>query len=186
MSITIDNLPITYVKNYITNPNEFFDLLWTQLCWCRIENVPRKEYYCNEVQVPYTYGRGKGVRTYQPQPWHPLITYIKNKLESDLNTIFEVCFLNGYEDQSDQLGWHADDSPEMDDERPIAIVSFGVEREIWFCEQGNKSNVSKLLLNNGSLCLMKPGMQNTHFHRIPKAGFKCGARLSLTFRGYVS
>ena len=35
---------------------------------------------------------------------------------------FEVCFLNRYHDQSDHLGWHADDSPEMDDSRPIGIV----------------------------------------------------------------
>lgn len=30
---------------------------------------------------------------------------------------------NIYLVQTDQLGWHADDSPEMDDARPIGIVT---------------------------------------------------------------
>ncbi len=46
--------------------------------------------------------------------------------------------------------------------------------------------ITKLKLGHGSLCLMQPGMQDTHQHRIPKAGFQCGERISLTFRGYVS
>ena len=98
---------------------------------------------------------------------------------------FEVCFLNGYEDQKDHLGWHADDSPEMDDARPIGIISLGAEREIWFCPQDDKAAVTRIKLEHGSLCLMLPGMQDTHFHRIPKAGFVCGERISLTFRGFT-
>ena len=42
-----------------------------------------------------------------------------------------------------------------------------------------------LRLGHGSLCLMAPGMQDTWQHRIPKASFQCGERISLTFRGYV-
>ncbi len=39
--------------------------------------------------------------------------------------------------------------------------------------------------NNGSLCLMHAKMQETWQHRIPKASFSCGERISLTYRGYV-
>ena len=95
--------------------------------------------------------------------------------------------MNRYLNQRDHLGWHADDSPEMDDERPIASISLGVEREIWFKpKDGDASTVEKVKLGNGSLCLMGAGMQKEFLHRIPKAGFLCGERISLTFRGYVS
>lgn len=48
-----------------------------------------------------------------------------------------------------------------------------------------KPPVESLLLQSGSLCLMAPGMQDTHEHRIPKVGAIVGERISLVFRGYV-
>jgi alkylated DNA repair dioxygenase AlkB len=194
-------VPIEYVRKFVTDPASVFDRLWSELDWQRRDLTPRLEYYCNDFGVPYTYGRGAGVRTYEPQPYHPVILEIRENLEALTGTKFEVCFLNGYRDGSDQLGWHADDSPEMDDERPIAIVSLGARREIYFkpqhpvlykCFSGFVDPelvypVTKLWLDSGSLCLMLPGMQDTHFHRIPKSSVaNCGPRVSLTFRGYVN
>lgn len=179
------NIPINYIPNFIKDPSSLFESLKTDLSWVRRETTPRSEYYINDVSVPYTYGSGRGVREYAPQPTHPEIELIKNNLLKLTGFSYEVCFLNRYHDQSDHLGWHSDNSPEMDDSRPIAIISLGVEREIWFCPIDNTKEVSKVKLENGSLCLMLPGMQDTHLHRIPKAGFMCGERISLTFRGYV-
>lgn len=180
------SLPITYVPKFISNPDEVFESLKNDLAWVKRGSTPRLEYYFNSVNVPYVYGSGQGVREYLPQPNHKEIEKILNVLEKENESKFEVCFLNRYLNQSDHLGWHADDSPEMDDNRPIAIISLGVEREIWFCPKDDKTNVTKLKLEHGSLCLMHPGMQDTHLHRIPKASFECGERISLTFRGFVS
>lgn len=182
----MSNPPIKYLPNFISNPSQAFESLKNDLKWERRETTPRSEYYINDVSVPYTYGRGRGLREYFPQVTHPVVESIKQELNKMTGHVFEVCFLNRYHNQSDQLGWHADDSPEMDDNRPIAIVSLGVEREIWFCPQDNKNDVTKIKLQNGSLCLMEKGMQDTHFHRIPKSSSECGERISLTFRGYVS
>ena len=153
--------------------------------WKKIGSTPRREYYCNDVAVSYTYGRGAGVRTYEVQPWTPVLLAIKRATEKKLGVALEVCFLNGYEDSRDQLGWHADDSPEMDDARSIAIVSLGAAREIYFCPIADRSNIKRLKLASGSLCVMPAGMQDTHLHKIPRAGFECGPRVSLTFRGYA-
>jgi alkylated DNA repair dioxygenase AlkB len=163
-----------------------FTRLWNELAWQRRGVTPRREYYSNDIAVPYAYGKEEFSRSYEPQPWHPVMLEIRDKLQALTGTVFEVCFLNGYENNRDQLGWHADDSPEMDDARPIAIVSLGAEREIMFRPQADREAVTKLKLGHGSLCLMAAGMQDTHYHRIPKAGFECGPRISLTFRGYVS
>jgi len=177
--------PVLYDTAFLPDADTAFALLRDELAWERRDDAPRCEYYCNVIDRPYTYGQGRGRRTYQPHPWHPMITAIGEMLVKRTGVPFEACFLNRYLDQSDHLGWHADDSPEMDDARPIAIVSLGVPREIWFRRKEEPSVVEKLLLGHGTLCLMAPGMQDTWQHRIPKASFTCGERISLTFRGYV-
>ena len=181
---------VTYTPRFIEEADSMFKQLRDELAWVRRDTTPRSEYYINHHNVPYTYGRGRGMREYQPQPSHPIIDgLISGMYYVSGGTMFDVCFLNRYHDQSDQLGWHSDDSPEMDDSKPIGIISLGAEREIWFSEKDKDQKpigeVTKLLLENGSLCLMSPGMQDTHLHRIPKAGYICGERISLTFRGYV-
>lgn len=194
----MNDIPITYVPNFVAEPIKILTTLQNELEWERRVDAPRGEYYINDVGEPYTYGNGIGRRTYLPHPYHAAVLAIRKQLEEYVVTsfawskpvkpVFEVCFLNRYLNQSDQLGWHSDSSPEMDDERPIATISLGVEREIWFRPNGkeNLEKITKLKLGNGSMCLMHPGMQDTHQHRIPKAGFQCGERISLTFRGYVS
>lgn len=176
---------VTYKQGFVAEPDAVFAVLWTELNWERRGSTPRREYYCSDAGVPYTYGRGAGMREYLPKAWHPTLSAIKQAVEEALATKFEVAFLNGYENAKDHLGWHADDSPEMDDSRPIAIVTLGAEREIWFCPNTDRTDITKLLLENGSLCVMAAGMQDTHWHRIPKAGFECGPRISITFRGYA-
>jgi alkylated DNA repair dioxygenase AlkB len=192
--------PVLYYPNFVADPDAAFARLRDDLDWERRSDAPRCEYYCNDVRQPYVYGVGRGRRLYEPRPYHPAISEIRRKLEQLVGVTFEVCFLNRYLNQSDHLGWHADDSPEMDDARPIASVSLGVSREIWFrrkpdmtadlarIEAGDTTppgQITKFLLEHGSLCLMAPGMQDAWQHRVPKASFQCGERISLTFRGYV-
>jgi len=178
--------PITYHPTFIPDPGKAFAALRDELEWEK-RDAPRHEYYCNDIPKPYVYGIGRGRRLYEPRPYHPAIMSIRQALEALTNTKFEVCFLNRYLNQSDQLGWHSDNSPEMDDARPIGVISLGVEREIWFRPMFDPTpaDIEKLKLGHGSLCLMAAGMQDVWQHRIPKASFQCGERISLTFRGYV-
>jgi alkylated DNA repair dioxygenase AlkB len=190
--------PVIYVKDLIAPQlaDSLFYKLWNQLLWIQHDKVPRREYYVNDHNVPYSYGVEPFARTYQPQPNTLEIGYIRfcvqeyllDNLGKEYN--MDVCFLNGYKDGQDQLGWHSDDSPEMDDERPIVTVSLGAEREIWFREipgviRDVNDPVEKLRLGNGSMAIMLPHMQDSHQHRIPKSDRPCGPRISLTFRGYV-
>lgn len=177
--------PIVYTPEFIKKPDLAFEALWNELDWVRHGLVPRREYYSNDIDAAYSYGKADFARVYPTQPWHPEMREIQQKVQDALGVTLEVCFLNGYEHNRDQLGWHADDSPEMDDTRPIAIVTLGAERDIMFATKHNRDQVERLKLQHGSLCIMPAGMQETHVHRIPKADRVVGARISLTFRGYA-
>lgn len=194
----MNNIPITYMPNMFSKEEAdiLFHSLKDKLAWVRRDGAPRSEYYCNDTNVPYTYGHKDYARTYNVQPYSDDILLIREGIENFSDILFkvpklkeiryDVCFLNRYHDQSDQLGWHSDNSPEMDDNRPIVIVSFGAEREICFKQiYAPNSDQVKLKLGHGSMCIMHPGMQDTHQHRIPKAGFQCGERISLTYRGFI-
>lgn len=152
----------------------------------------------------YTYGSGKGVRTYESVPFQPWVLKAMNALnvvsyiESDgvglaaraVDPIYSynVCFLNRYENEKQHLGWHADDSPGMDHDHPIAVLSFGQPREIWWRANDQKGVIpedQKQLLESGSLFVMRPGFQRTHQHRIPKGDRTMAPRISLTFRHYI-
>lgn len=177
--------PVAYIPEFVVDADTAFARLRDELDWARRDSTPRMEYYSNDIAVPYAYGEGRGRRSYEPKPWHPVVMAIRKQLMAHAGLTFEVCFLNYYTDQTQHLGWHADDDDTMDDTRPIAVVSLGVEREIWFRLQDEKGVHEAVTLGHGSLCLMAPGMQDTHHHRIPKAGFECGGRISLTFRGFA-
>lgn len=121
-----------------------FNVMEADEHWITHENVPRRELYHNDRPVPYLYGKAEFARTYLPTPWNPIATLLREMIR-DLHGIdYDVCFSNMYRNGKDQLGWHADDSPEMDDDYPIMIVSLYPDdktlREIWF--RPNLSNAA--------------------------------------------
>jgi alkylated DNA repair dioxygenase AlkB len=141
--------------------------------------------------VSYTYGKGRGVRTYTSIDYTDTVRNVLGKVNvvmaengwGDMNG----CFLNCYEHDRQHLGWHADDFREMDHSCPVVVVSFGEAREIWwrpFGESGIVPEDQRKLLDSGSLFIMPPGMQHTHEHRIPKGSCSMGPRVSMTFRRF--
>jgi alkylated DNA repair dioxygenase AlkB len=153
----------------------------------------RQECFMSLSSDTYTYGSGRGIRTYLPIPFLPWVDKLRMRLnrkpfstEEIYN--YNVCFLNKYEDNTQHLGWHADDTPGMDHDHPIAVVSFGQSREIWWRHKGQTGIIpddQRQLLMSGSLFIMPPGFQREHEHRIPKGDRKMEPRISLTFRHYI-
>lgn len=161
-----------------------FQRLWNELDWEQREDAPRREYWMNNYGLPYTYGRGAGVRTYECKPWDDFAHGWMLALNSMYSWKLDCCFMNGYKDERDQLGWHADDSPEMNPEQPVVVISLGAERDIMFRDKESRAT-SRQLLGHGSALIMPAGFQQTHEHRIPKAGRQLGPRISLTYRGMI-
>lgn len=183
--------PVTYVREFISA--DHFESLWNCIPWVRLD-VPRRECWMNDYGLPYTYGSGDFSRTYESlERWIPFVSLIKDMLNEVYESKYDCCFINGYDSGKDHLGWHADDSPEMDHKHPIAVISLGAEREIWFRTSTDLISGRKLYsepvrqsLESGSLLIMHSYMQETWQHRIPKSSVhNCGPRLSMTFRKLI-
>lgn len=187
--------PVTYIPRFVQQGADFlFRVSWSSLPWEQREGAPRRECWFNPYGMPYTYGSGEHARTYQAHPLNDgngpqwLAWEIMQRLNAETDASYDCCFVNGYENGRQHLGWHSDDSPEMDMDHPIATVSLGAEREIWFRRKGDStgSAVEKLMLGNGSAAIMAAGMQRDWQHRIPKSDrADCGPRISFTFRKLV-
>lgn len=178
----------SYNQNFISQPwrKEMFEWL-LGLDWLTVKTA-RKELFMSNT--PRTYFYGNRDYEYQSQSFDLVVSKILMWLNISCGTTnqYNVCFLNRYDDQHQALGWHADDSPNVDPDHPIAVVSFGAEREIWWKPVGFKGEVPKenrQLLHNGSLFIMPPRFQQNFMHKIPKHSRECGTRISLTFRKYI-
>lgn len=193
-------MPIQLREGQVTRPLYFPNPFSNHEIQYFLDNVEwldltgaRRECFMALEPLDYTYGSGRGERTYSSVPYDDRVDLIREHLNTlfkflDWPNAYNVCFLNRYDDQQNQLGWHADDSPGMSHEHPIAVVSFGAAREIWWRDNGQKGVIppeQRQMLAHGSLFVMPPGFQMTHQHRIPKADRAVGPRVSLTFRRYV-
>lgn len=165
---------------------KLFDTLRSEVTWANRE-APRDECFMADESLEYTYGKGV-TRTYNSLVFHKAVADIMERMNSEFGTSYNVCFLNFYKGEREHLGWHADDSPEMDSSHPIAVVSFGAPRFIWTKHKDYKGEIpdeDKYLLGDGSLFVMPAGFQNDNLHKIPKNDKPCGGRISLTFRKFV-
>lgn len=173
-----------YKEGYITE--DLYEKLVSEVSWIN-RDAPRDECFMALENLEYAYGSGGFMRNYKSVPMDDTIRGILNKLNKDFSTEYNVCFLNYYKNEREHLGWHSDDSPEMDGNHSIGVISFGAERYIWCKDKdfkGEIPNEDRYLLENGSLFVMPAGYQTNNLHRIPKHDRKCGGRVSLTFRKY--
>lgn len=118
----------------------------------------------------------------QPHPWNPLLQKIKLKVESVADTNFTTVLLNLYRDGKDSNGWHADNEKELGINPVIASVSFGSERIFQLKHNSVPGLKQNIVLEHGSLLLMKGTTQHFWKHQIPKTAKPIDTRINLTFR----
>ena len=184
------NINCKYIKLFTdTFTSELLSKWVNSLDWLE-ETSARKELFMSPGGgMSYTYGQGRGVRTYTSVEMDEFVAFVMKKVNKALGLTGPMngCFLNLYEDDHKALGWHADDFREMDHTKAVAVVSFGEPREIWWRPNGATGITPperRLVLDDGSLFIMPPGFQHTHQHRVPKGDRKMNPRVSLTFRAF--
>ena len=127
---------------------------------------------------PYSYS---GL-TMQPKLFTPLLLELKTAIEKNSEATFNTVLINQYRDGNDSVGWHSDDEKELGKNPVIASLTFGAERFFHLKHKENKELRYKLLLEHGSLLLMKGETQHFWQHQIPKSKLVQSPRINLTFR----
>ena len=133
--------------------------------------------YGNEGK-PYSYSN----ITMQPHHWTLLLQKIKGHVENVSETNFTSVLLNYYRDGSDSNGWHADNEKELGTNPIIASLSLGAERVFQLKHNSDTVQKKSIILEHGSLLIMKETTQHFWKHQIPKTGKPIGPRINLTFR----
>ncbi len=141
--------------------------------------VPRLDVWYGDIGHPYRYS---GVR-FDPQPWSPTLSAIKNELEAREGLTFNSVLANLYRDGQDSVAWHSDDEPELGQNPIIASLSLGAERRFAFRHKTRKDlEPLRLDLPSGSLLIMAGATQHHWQHQLAKTARSVGPRINLTFR----
>lgn len=133
--------------------------------------------YGNEGK-PYSYSN----IVMQPHAWTSLLQKIKSKIERVSDTNFTTVLLNYYRNGNDSNSWHADNEKELGKNPVIASLSFGAERTFQLKHNSDATQKKSIVLEHGSLLLMKGKTQHFWKHQIPKTAKPIGSRINLTFR----
>lgn len=116
--------------------------------------------------------------------WINVLKAIRSTVEQSCQESFNSCLLNLYHTGEETMSWHSDNEKTLKPQAAIASVSFGAERKFSFRHRQTKETVS-LLLEHGSLLVMK-GITQVHWlHQMPVARRIKDARINLTFRTFI-
>jgi alkylated DNA repair dioxygenase AlkB len=137
----------------------------------------RKVAWYGDSNYLYTYSN----TTKQALEWTRELSYLKQIVEKKLETKFNSCLLNLYHDGNEGVGWHSDDEKSLGKNTIIGSLSFGAERKFLFRHKQTKQEVS-IILEHGSLLVMKDATQSNWLHSLPKSKKITGTRINLMFR----
>lgn len=140
----------------------------------------RKVAWYADKPFEYTYSN----ITKRALPWNALLLDLKLLVEKRTGQQFNACLLNLYHDGTEGMAWHSDDEKDLQKEGAIASLSFGAERKFSFKHKKTKQVVS-LLLEHGSLLVMKGQTQINWQHRLPPSKKITQVRVNLTFRSII-
>jgi alkylated DNA repair dioxygenase AlkB len=165
--------------------NQNFDLLMKNILWQNDEVIifgkriitKRKAAWYGDSDYLYTYSNS----TKQALPWTEELSWLRQTVEELVGAKFNSCLLNLYHDGKEGMGWHSDDEKSLGKKNTIASLSLGAERKFLFKHKQTKQIVS-LVLENGSLLVMKESTQNHWLHSLPKSKNIIHSRINLTFR----
>ncbi len=181
---------IHYYGKVIPHPQTAFylDTLLHTIAWKNDEAVifgkhiitKRKAAWYGDRDYTYTYSN----TTKQALPFTKELLLLKALVEEMAGTTFNSCLLNLYHDGSEGMAWHSDDEKSLGPNTTIASLSFGAERKFSLKHKQTKQTVS-IVLQNGSLLIMKGATQTNWLHSLPKTTKISKPRINLTFRTIV-
>jgi alkylated DNA repair dioxygenase AlkB len=165
--------------------DQYFELLMQNILWENDEVVIFGKHIITKRKAAW-YGNSGYMYTYsnitkQALAWTKELSDLKQIVEELAGEKFNSCLLNLYHNGNEGMGWHSDDEKSLGKNNTIASLSFGVERKFSFKHKQTKQTVS-LVLEHGSLLIMKDTTQANWLHSLPKSKNITRPRINLTFR----
>lgn len=140
----------------------------------------RKVAWYGDKPFEYTYSN----TTKHALPWTTELLELKSAIEQQTGETFNSCLLNLYHDGSEGMAWHSDGEKDLLKNGAIGSLSFGSERKFAFKHKQTMEKV-ELILEHGSLLVMKGTTQTHWLHRLPPTKLSKKPRVNLTFRTIV-
>jgi len=164
---------------------KYFERLMHTIAWEHDEVIifgkrivtKRKTAWYGDQNYAYTYSK----TTKKALPWTKALKELKTEVEAASGFTFNSCLLNLYHNGDEGMGWHSDDENTLIKNAPIASLSLGAKRKFSFKHKSTKQTVS-VILEDGSLLLMKAPTQTYWLHSLPKTRKVNTSRINLTFR----
>jgi alkylated DNA repair dioxygenase AlkB len=168
--------------------DHYFNILMKSIEWKNDEAIifgkrittKRKVAWYGEEAFEYTYSK----TTKSALPWTHALLELKLLIEKQTADTYNSCLLNLYHDGSEGMAWHSDAEKDLKKQGAIASLSLGAERKFAFKHKETKIK-KEVILENGSLLVMKGSTQNHWLHRLPPTKKVFGPRINLTFRTIV-
>jgi alkylated DNA repair dioxygenase AlkB len=114
----------------------------------------------------------------------PELIQLKQIAEEHSKTTYNSCLLNLYHTGSEGMAWHSDGEKDLLEDGAIASMSFGANRKFAF-KHKHTQIVKDIILESGSLLVMKGVTQKHWLHRLPPTTKVLTPRINLTFRTIV-
>jgi alkylated DNA repair dioxygenase AlkB len=190
----VNLLPYDGVADYYgkvmrqSEASHYYDRLMNTIEWRNDEAVIFGRHIITKRKVAW-YGDGKFSYTYSNITRHALawtkeLLELKQLAESLTGASFNSCLLNLYHNGDEGVAWHSDDEKALAPNGAIASLTFGAERKFSFRHKKTKETTS-VLLESGSLLVMKDETQTAWLHSLPKSKKVTTPRINLTFRTMV-
>ncbi|WP_281540801.1 alpha-ketoglutarate-dependent dioxygenase AlkB family protein [Maribacter aestuarii] len=187
LDLSLPDADVNYYPNFLSPEvaDSYFKILKKSIAWQqddikvfgKVYPQPRLTALYSNNDKAYSYSN----ITMYPKAFSPELLQLKEKIDTLANCEFTTCLLNLYRNGRDSNGWHADNEKELGQNPIIASVSLGAER-FFHMKHNTKPEKHKLLLEHGSLLLMKGETQHFWKHQIAKTAREIGERINLTFR----
>jgi alkylated DNA repair dioxygenase AlkB len=166
----------------------YFEKLLATIEWRNDEAVifgrkiitSRKVAWYGDRPFEYTYSN----TTKHALPWTAELLALKNRTEKETGESYNSCLLNLYHNGTEGMAWHSDGESDLKKDGAIASLSFGAERKFAFKHKTTQEKM-EMILEHGSLMVMKGCTQRFWLHRLPPTRLIHTARINLTFRTMV-
>lgn len=167
----------------------YFKTLLEQIAWendqammhGKLIVTKRKVAWYGDRPFSYTYSN----TTKFALPWSPVLIELKSIVEAQAKETFNSCLLNLYHSGEEGMAWHSDGETDLKRNGAIGSLSLGAVRKFSFKHKNTQKTVS-VVLEKGSLLVMKGTTQSNWMHRLPPTKQVKTPRINLTFRTIVS